>query len=326
MPFLLLTVAEKAATAEAQPVGKTPGLSDFITEVLIRLQAISFNLGGNQITLLGVLTGLLTLCVALLVANLLSRALDARINRVRVWSPSMRVLVCKVVHVSLYTLAVLLALDTVGINVASLAVFGGALGLGIGFGLQKVVSNLVSGFILLTDRSIKPGDVIQIEGTYGWINNLRARYVSVITRDGTEHLIPNEDLITQRVINWSFTNKNVRLKLPVGVSYRCDIHRARELMLEACRNVERVMEDPPPMCQLVGFGDNSVDFELRIWINDPPNGVANVKSEVYFKVWDAFREHGIEIPFPQRDVHLDAHPSVIEALQGKDRGDKPPTG
>ena len=173
-----------------------------------------------------------------------------------------------------------------------------------------MVSNLLSGFILLTDRSIKPGDVIEIEGTYGWINNLRARYVSVITRDGTEHLIPNEDLITQRVINWSHTNDLVRLKMPIGISYKSDVHKAIELVVNTAKTVNRVLADPAPICHLIGFGDSSVNLELRIWINDPVNGVVNVKSQVLLKVWDAFHEDGIQIPYPQRDLHIKSHEAL----------------
>ena len=158
--------------------------------------------------------------------------------------------------------------------------------------------------MLLIDNSVKPGDVIEIDGTYGWINNLRARYASVITRDGTEHLIPNEDLITQRVINWSFTNKLVRMKVPIGVSYNADPHQCIQLVIAAAQSVERVLNDPAPICHVLGFGDSAVDLELRFWISDPSNGVTNVKSAVLLNVWDAFKDNQIEIPYPQRDLHI----------------------
>ena len=181
---------------------------------------------------------------------------------------------------------------------------GGAIGLGLGFGLQKVVSNFISGILLLVDNSIKPGDVIEIDGTYGWINNLRARYASVITRDGTEHLIPNEDLITQRVINWTFTNNLVRMKVPIGVSYDSDPHQCLELVIAAAQSVDRVLLEPTPVCHVLGFGDSSIDLELRFWISDPTNGVANVKSQVLLNIWDTFKENNIEIPYPQSDLHI----------------------
>lgn len=198
----------------------------------------------------------------------------------------------------------MMALDAMDIDLSALTVMSGAIGLGLGFGLQKVVSNFISGIILLMDNSIKPGGVIEIEGTYGWINNLRARYASVITRDGTEHLIPNEDLITQKVTNWSFTDNLVRQRIPIGVSYGAAPHHCIEIVLEAAHSIERILKEHAPACLLTGFGDSSVDLELRIWIADPANGVANVKSAVLLKVWDSFKANGIEIPFPQRDLHI----------------------
>jgi small-conductance mechanosensitive channel len=219
-------------------------------------------------------------------------------------SPSLRVLLVKIIRIIFIIAATMIALSSMGINLSSLTVLVGAIGLGLGFGLQKVVSNFVSGVILLLDNSIKPGDVIEIEGTYGWINNLHARYASVITRDGTEHLIPNEDLITQRVINWSFTDELVRMRVPIGVSYKSDPHECIRLILLAANGNERVLQDPAPVCLLKDFGDSSINFELRFWLADPANGISNVKSLILLRVWDIFKENNIEIPFPQRDLHL----------------------
>lgn len=154
------------------------------------------------------------------------------------------------------------------------------------------------------DRSIKPGDVIAVGTSFGWINHPGARYTSVITRDGIEHLIPNEELITQRVENWSYSDDPVRLRIPIGIAYDSDPRTAIKLCVEAAEMVPRVQLKPEPRCQLRGFGDSSLDLELRVWINDPSNGRANVISEVLLEVWDRFHEHGIEIPFPQRDLHL----------------------
>lgn len=210
----------------------------------------------------------------------------------------------KLLKIVLFTIAILAGLNTLGIDLTALTVFGGAVGVGLGFGLQKVVSNFVSGLILLLDKSVKPGDVIAIGNTYGWINSLSGRYVSILTRDGTEHLIPNEELITQRVENWSYSNNLVRQRVPVGISYRSDPHQAMALCLPAAAETKRVLSNPAPVCLLTGFGDNAVDLELRFWINDPSQGVGNVKSAVLLNVWDKFKEQGIEIPFPQRDLHL----------------------
>ena len=218
--------------------------------------------------------------------------------------PSLQVLLSKLIRTSLIVISFAVALSTIGLDLSSFAILGGAIGVGIGFGLQKVVSNLVSGLILLIDRSIKPGDVIEIEGTYGWINSLRARYASVITRDGKEHLIPNEDLITNRVINWSFSDRNVRVRAPIGISYSSDPRKAINLCLEAAKSSSRTLEDPEPRCLVTSFGDNSINLELRFWIDDPSNGVGNIRSEVLLSIWDRFKENEIEIPFPQRDIRI----------------------
>jgi small-conductance mechanosensitive channel len=176
------------------------------------------------------------------------------------------------------------------------------------------VSNLVSGVILLMDRSIKPGDVIEIDGTYGSVSTLNARYVSVQTRDGKEYLIPNEDLITQRVTNWSYSNALIRLHVKLGISYQSNPHRAIELVLEATRDVKRVLKIPAPTCLLVAFGDSTIDLDLRFWIEDPVNGITNVRSEVMLNIWDLFQENGIEIPFPQRELTLRNPEAVARAL------------
>jgi small-conductance mechanosensitive channel len=201
-----------------------------------------------------------------------------------------------------------------------LAVFTGAVGVGIGFGLQKAVSNFISGLSILIDKSIKPGDVISLGDTYGWVSALGARYISVVTRDATEYLIPNDELITQQVINWSYSKAEVRLKLPVAISYSADVRQAIELCQVAASEVPRVLKEPKPVCLLKGFGDNGVNLELRIWINDPKNGVSNVKSDVFLRIWDKFHAQGIEIPFPQRDLHLKG-PSEIHfvAREPEDR-------
>jgi len=268
------------------------------------LDEFRFGIGSFSVSAWEVLAGLTTIFLALWVSLALARLVEKQVHRVPRMTGSLKVLISKVARILILIVAGMVALDTMGIDLAALTVMSGAIGLGLGFGLQKVVSNFISGIILLTDNSIKPGDVIEIDGTYGWINNLRARYASVITRDGTEHLIPNEDLITQKVTNWSFTDNLVRQRIPIGVSYGADPHKCIEIVLEAALSNDRVLKDPGPKCLLKGFGDSSVDLELRLWIADPANGLANVKSEVLLKVWDSFKEHGIEIPFPQRDLHL----------------------
>lgn len=268
------------------------------------LDRMAFAIGDVRISVLGIVKAGLVLIAFLWAAGLVSRLADRRMERVSGMSPSAKVLFGKLTKVALIGIALVAALESVGIDLTALAVFGGAVGLGIGFGLQKVISNLVSGIILLMDKSVKPGDVIAIDDTFGWINRLSARYVSVITRDGIEHLIPNEDLISQRVENWSYTDNLIRLKLPVGVSYASDVPLAMKLAVEAAERVERVLKEPAPVCRLMNFGDDSVELELRIWISDPQRGVVNVRSEVLLIIWTLYHENGIEFPFAQRDLHI----------------------
>ncbi|MGO9022513.1 MAG: mechanosensitive ion channel family protein [Syntrophobacteraceae bacterium] len=203
-----------------------------------------------------------------------------------------------------------IVLHYMGIDLTVFALFGGAVGLGIGFGLQKIFANLISGFMILADKSIKPGDVIQLGNTYGSINFLGSRYVSVVTRDAIEHLIPNENLITGEVINWSYSNNLLRLKVPVGISYDSDLDEATRLMLEAAAATVRVLQEPKPAWLLTGFGDNAIELELRVWINDPQNGIGPVKSELLMGVWRRFREEGIELPYPQRVLHHKSIPEI----------------
>lgn len=268
------------------------------------LESLAVDLGGARISLLSVVKAGIVLIVLMWLAGFATRTLETRLKASRTLTPSVKVLFGKFGKITFYTIAVVASLNSVGIDLTAFAVFSGAVGLGVGFGLQKVVSNLISGVILLMDRSVKPGDIIAVSGTYGQINALGARYVSVITRDGIEHLIPNEELISTQVENWSHTDKRVRLKIPIGVDYSSDVLQARELTIEAASQVERVLKTPPPICHLLGFGDNSVDLELRIWIDDPGNGVVNVKSEILLNIWKAFEDNAVAFPYPQRDLHI----------------------
>lgn len=272
------------------------------------LDGLAFKIGDVRLSALGVVKGVLTAAILLWGATVLSRFVETQLRRSVHLTPSFQVLSAKLAKITLITVAVVLALQAVGVDLTAFAVFGGAVGVGIGFGLQKVVSNLISGVILLLDRSIKPGDVIELEGAYGWINTLGARYVSVVTRDGMEYLIPNEDLITQRVINWSFSSKTVRLRVPIGISYDADVRRAIDLVKEAASEEERVLENPPPNCLMTGFGDSSINLELRFWITDPENGAGNIKSALLLRVWDKFKQHDIAIPYPHREVIIKEQP------------------
>jgi len=290
-------------------------LLDQTTEMLDR---IALRFGGLRISALTIIAASLSLAVLLWVATIAGRLLERRITTLPNLTPSLQVLLSKLLKIVFVGLAVIVALNSVGIDLTAFAVFTGALGVGIGFGLQKPMSNFVSGVMLLLDKSVKPGDVISVGENYGWVSSLGARYVAVVTRDGTEYLIPNEDLITHQVVNWSHTSSRVRLKIPIGISYNADVRKARALCLEAAAETQRVLKDPAPVCLLLGFGDSSVELDLRIWIQDPKNGVRNVKSDVLLLVWDKFHAHGIEIPFPQRDLHLKTPLEIKVATRSAD--------
>lgn len=277
------------------------------------LDSAAFKLGDIRISFLTVIEGVLALVVLLWAAIAVGNLLERRISRSQNLTPSVQVLFAKLLKVVLFAIAVIVALEAVGIDLSAFTVFTGALGVGIGFGLQKTVSNLISGVMILMDKSIKPGDVIEVGGTYGWVNSLGSRYASVITRDGVEHLIPNEELITTPVSNWSFSNNQIRQRVPVGISYDSDPRKAIELCLEAANEVDRVLKEPKSNCLVTGFGDSSVDLELRFWINDPKNGIGNVKSELLLRIWDKLHEHGIQIPFPQRDIHIQSRDGLHNA-------------
>lgn len=280
----------------------------WLSPVIEVLDEIKFSLGTGAVSVLGILTGILTLFLLVWLALIVTNFLEAWLRRIPAVNPSARVLLSKIARIVFIAAAFLFAVSSVGIDLTVFAVFGGAIGVGLGFGLQKVVSNFVSGVILLMDRSIKPGDVVEISGTYGRINKLAGRYTSVISRDGREHLIPNEDMVTQTVVNWTFSHRMVRRHLPVGISYKSDVDLARELMIEAANEVPRILEDPDPQVLIKGFGDSAIDLELRVWIRDSKNGVSNVASEVYYKIWQKFNEKGVEFPYPQRDIHIVTSP------------------
>ncbi len=268
------------------------------------LDSAAVTIGETRLSLWLVIQAIVIVATLLTLARIISSTTAATIRRNEDISPSMQVLAIKFLQVALFGTAFFLGLRIVGVDLTGLAVLSGAIGVGLGFGLQKVVSNLVSGIIILLDKSIKPGDVISLGDTFGWINSLGARYVSVVTRDGKEYLIPNEDLITGQVVNWSHSNEFVRLDIYFGTAYSDDPHKVREIAINAAKSVDRVLSFKPPVCHIVGFGDSSVDYILRFWIRDPTGGLTNIRGNVYLALWDAFHDNGISIPFPQREVKL----------------------
>jgi len=286
------------------------------------LDAMAFTLGDTRVSVLATIKLVAMIAILLTLAFWASGVIERRMQASPNMTPSLRVAFAKFSRVFLITLAFLVAIDAVGIDLTTFAVFGGALGVGLGFGLQRITSNFISGFILVLDRSIKPGDVISVgsDGAkYGWVQELRARYVVVRDRDGVERLIPNENLITSEVINWSYTDTNTRVRLPVQISYDDDPEQAMALLVEAAQASDRVLNDPLPMARLLNFGDNGIDLELRVWIADPQNGVGNVRSDINLAIWRLFKQAGITIPYPQRDLHIKSSPAGAPALE-PDRG------
>jgi small-conductance mechanosensitive channel len=287
------------------------GLFNLVGSWQAFLRGVDFQLGAVHFSLLEVQRAFFLLLALYWVSKNLRTFLHFWLTVKSGWTFAGQILLYRLGSIFLFSACVVIVLHYLGLDLTVFALFGGALGLGLGFGLQKVFANLVSGFILLADKSIKPGDVIQLKDTYGWINFLGSRYCSVVTRDAIEYLIPNENLITCEVINWTYSQNLVRLKVPVGVACDADLEKARELMLAAAADSPRVLKDPEPACLIMGFGDSAVNMDLRVWINDPQNGISSVKSDLFWGIWRRFREHGVEIPYPQRDVHLKSIPEAM---------------
>lgn len=266
------------------------------------LDSAGFSMGEFRISALFLIEAIVIIGVLVALARFVTTTTTNQIKVNEDISPSMQVLIVKALQIGLYGAAFYIGVKAIGIDLTGLAVLSGAIGVGLGFGLQKVVSNLVSGVIILLDKSIKPGDVISLGNTFGWINSLGARYVSVVTRDGKEYLIPNEDLITGQVVNWSHSNDFVRLDINFGTAYSDNPHDVRKLAIAAAQSVDRVLSTRPTVCHIVAFGDSSVDYILRFWISDPTGGLTNIRGNVFLALWDSFAENGISIPFPQREI------------------------
>ncbi len=272
----------------------------------ITLDAIGFTIGEFRLSALAVIKSIFYLFILLYFATFVSSFAERRVLKASGLTRSSQVLIAKVIRVTLIVIALLIGITSSGIDLSLFAVFGGAIGLGIGFGLQKGISNLFSGILLLLDRSIKPGDVLELEnGTFGWVNNMAARYTEIVTRDNKSFLIPNEELITQRVVNWSHGNSLIRLEVSFGVHYDSNPHEVKELAEKAAANAhDRICKTPMPVCHLIEFGDSSLNFKLRFWIKDAEKGVTNMRGAVMLALWDVFKENGIAIPYPHREVFI----------------------
>jgi len=290
-------------------------VTGYLTDFSEFLKSYSYTVGQVNLSLHTFVFGIIVFSVLLWVSSLITHFIKKLLEKNKKINRTQKVLIMKILRIVLYTTVFVSSFQVIGFDLTTLTIFGGAVAFGIGFGLQKIFSNLISGFILLLDKSIRPGDVIALTGangeTYGEVKKLDARYVSVVTRDGKKHLIPNETLISERVENWSYSDDKIRFHIPVGVSYGSDLDLVIKLMLQAADEAsERILKKPEPACLLTGFGDSSVNFELRVWINDPHNGCERPKSDVLLNIWGKFKKHNVLFPFPQMDVHLIKTPTT----------------
>jgi len=285
-------------------IGLALHLTGFLPEILDAMDELSFHVGKQKISLLTILSGILSVLVTVLAAMWLGRVLENRVMATENLDMNLRVVLSKLFRAVLVVLGILVALPLAGIDITVLSVFGGALGVGIGLGLQKIASNYISGFIILIDRSIHPGDVLTVDNRFGIVSKLTARYLVLRSSDGTEAIIPNETMIASTVINHSYSNREMRLAIPVQISYQSDLNQAMTLIRQAAEGHPRVLKNPEPKVFLKAFGDNGIDLEMGIWINDSEEGQLNLRSDINLEIWRRFREEDIEIPYPQRDVRI----------------------
>ncbi len=279
-------------------------LSGLLPEILAALENVSFSVGKHPITLLLVIQAVFTVLVVLVIALWVSTMLENKLMRSEHISINMRVVLSKLLRIVLSLVAILMALSAIGFDITLLSVFGGALGVGIGLGLQKIASNYVSGFIILTDKSMQIGDVITVESHHGVVSDLRSRYMVLRKLDGTQVIIPNEILITNAVINHSLFEHKARVEMSIQVSYESSLELAMQLMRDAANNQPRVLIEPAPDVQIKGFGENGIDLSLTIWIPDPEEGSGGLQSVIFLEIWRSFQKHAISIPYPQREVRI----------------------
>ena len=272
------------------------------------LDALAFTVGTRRLSMLSLVQILITLLALYAAVKLANRLIGQSLKHAGGLDPTQRLLTQKLAAIAIVAVAFFVGIDLAGIDLTALAVFSGALGLAVGFGLQKTLGNLIAGIILLMDRSIKPGDVISVGESFGQVNKIGVRAVSIVTRDGKEYLIPNELLMTQEVVNWSYSTRDVRISIPIGVAYDSDVALAQKLMIEAANASPRVLAAPKPAVWMIAFGENAIEHEIRVWILDPEAGIGSVRSEILNRLWGLFRENGISVPFPQRDVRVKEWP------------------
>jgi small-conductance mechanosensitive channel len=269
-----------------------------LDDTVAALDSRAILIGGIRVTPLLILKTAILLAVALWAATTTSNFLDRRVQHASGLTPSIQVLLGKLIRIGVMTAAIVVVLSASGIDLSVLAVFTGAIGVGVGFGMQKIVSNFVSGLILLADKSIKPGDVITLGDQFGWVANMGARYTSVDLKDGRELLVPNEDLVTQRVVNWSYSSDLMQLQVKFSTTYDSDIHKARAAAVTAAQSIDSVLKTPPPVCHLTNYGSSAIEYVLLFWIANAAAGPTKIRSEVMIALWDKFKGDGVKLPIP----------------------------
>jgi small-conductance mechanosensitive channel len=277
------------------------GLIDTVTAAL---DSVAIKIGGLRLTPLLILEVAVLLSFAIWIAGLVSKFIDSWLSRSGDLTPSAQVLVSKLASIALMVLAVVIVLSSVGIDLSALTIFGGAIGVGLGFGLQKIVANFISGIILLVDKSVKPGDLVTVGENFGRVSTMNVRYISVAAGDGREFLIPNEDLITQKVVNWTYRDRNTLVEVKFGTNYDADPKVVCKLACEIAAKIPRVTNVNAPVCLLTEFADYGMKYSLTFWITDPEAGMGNVRSDVMMALWDAFKREGIRVPYPVRDIRV----------------------
>jgi len=334
LPAAHPTAAAAAATKVPEQVSGAQAFTDAVTDqngtvgdLIGWLDAFGFTVGATRISAWSMLVVVVVIVGLFLSARLGNKVAHRLFARLTALDAGRRLLAEKLLSIVIWTFAIMVGVDLLGIDLTALTVFSGAFGLAVGFGLQKTFGNLLAGIILLMDRSIKPGDVIAVNdgitNTVGQVKKIGLRAVSVTTRDKKEYLIPNENLMINQVENWSYSSREVRIKVPVSVAYGCDMEEAERLMLQAAREAKRVLNVPAPSVWLSSLATDAIEFEIQVWIRDPEEGIGNVRSDVLKKLWRLFKENDIRVPFPQRDLNLRDTPELrelIAALRGEKGG------
>ena len=281
-------------------------------KVFLDSEDLSFSIGETRFSAYLMIKAIITIIMFFLLTGIVSDFGEKRIKSIKGIHSSNKALINKAFHIFIYFFGFIIGLNVLGIDLTAFAIFSGAIGIGIGFGLQKITSNFISGLILLFEKSIENGDMVELsDGTYGLIRKTSARYTLLETFEGREMMIPNEDFIINRVTNWTFNDRKGRLEINIGVAYESDIEKAKELILEAAKEHPRCINDPEPTCYLKEFADSSVNFMLFFWLADVSKGRYRAKSDVMLSIWKKFKEHNITIPFPQRDIHI-KNPEVLK--------------